>query len=272
VAGDVIAEFEEFNKLLGSGDREGLMGRWMLDDRLRTGEDPAAAPAGEKRSPSQSAQRDHDELLIRGIVTAERKFDPAEPRDPHSGKWTDGPGGAVKDALKLAGKIALKDDEHLALSGQLNSKSGTGIDVVWAAVDSPRGREVRIGTVYEPEKWRAANKGSTAPLTTGQVAGLRDDLAAAEVAAKSAAKTSQAIYSRGGTPTDRVLTGEDPVAKGRIESAWGPVEWSVWLDDSDPVSYNAELLVGDTDLDRAQLPPDELRKFVKQLGDLVPAA
>jgi hypothetical protein len=72
------------------------------------------------------------------------KFDPSEPRDPHSGKW--GVGGAagtvLKDSLKLAGEIDLGPDEKLVGSGRV---SGVGGSVLLAAVDSGGKRRLRVG-------------------------------------------------------------------------------------------------------------------------------
>ncbi len=73
-----------------------------------------------------------------------RKFDPNEPRDPHSGEWSLGGAiaGAIKDALKLASKIDLNDDEHLIGSGKVDGNYG-GFRI--AALDRNGVRAYRIG-------------------------------------------------------------------------------------------------------------------------------
>jgi hypothetical protein len=74
-------------------------------------------------------------------VRAGHHFNPNEPRDPHSGKWTDGPGGAaagaLKDALKLAEKIELDDDEQLIGSSKIDGESG-GIRMALTEQDGKR--------------------------------------------------------------------------------------------------------------------------------------
>lgn len=225
----------------------------------------------------RQALRDDDELRLRGIIAGERTFDPHQPRNPHSGEWigNGAAAGVLKDALKLAGRIDLRDGEHLAGSGRLESDSGTGLDVVWAAIDGPQGREVRLGTVFDvdAEKWRAANKGSTASLSTDDVAGLRDDLTAAEAKGRDLADKAEAVYSSGDTPTDPVLRGDEAVASGRIDSPWGPVTWNMWLDDSEPTAYQTSFKVGaDESADSVQLSPKELRKLISQFDGLVQAA
>lgn len=77
----------------------------------------------------------------------ERKFDPLQPRNPHSGEWLDttpGDGGASKlrDALKLAGKIDLERGEKLAGSQKLDGDFGT---IRVAATDRDGSRFLRIG-------------------------------------------------------------------------------------------------------------------------------
>lgn len=66
-----------------------------------------------------------------GETGEERKYNPLQPRDPggeNGGQWTKSPAGeakaAVKDVLKLAGKIDLADDEELLGSAKLDGDGG----------------------------------------------------------------------------------------------------------------------------------------------------
>lgn len=208
------------------------------------------------------------------------KFDPSQARDPHSGEWigTSAVGGALKDALNLAGRIELdphpNEEERLAGSGRLNLDSSTGVDVVWAVVDSAYGREYRIGTVNGEDvpKWRAAELGATASLTPESANRLVDDLAAAQSKADDLAIEAEDAWDTGEAPTDPVLLGESPVAEGSVDSAWGPVDWSVYLDDSEPVSYTTSFKVGTIgNLDAVQLDADGLTKLIDGLDAVVSA-
>lgn len=88
-------------------------------------------------------------VLVDGICTTcnsdvQRSFDPDEPRDPHTGKWGVGgaAGGALKDTLKLAGKIDLGPDEKLVGSDKLNADVG-GIRM--ALTDTHGVKSLRLG-------------------------------------------------------------------------------------------------------------------------------
>lgn len=70
------------------------------------------------------------DVLLHGLpplppVTDEqvRAFNPLESRDD-DGRWTEGAGGALKDVLKLAGKIDLDSDEHLVGSSKIDADGG----------------------------------------------------------------------------------------------------------------------------------------------------
>jgi hypothetical protein len=85
-----------------------------------------------------------------GVATepVEAKYNPAEPRDPGGeggGQWVSGPAGkvagAVKDALKLAGKIDLEPDEKLIGSAKVNGDSG----IRMALIDRGGRRILRLG-------------------------------------------------------------------------------------------------------------------------------
>lgn len=78
-----------------------------------------------------------------------RKFDPSQPRDPggeDGGQWVSSPGGAaagaLKDALKLAGKIDLEPDEKLVGSDKVSGDQGT---VRLAAIGIGNKRRLRLG-------------------------------------------------------------------------------------------------------------------------------
>jgi hypothetical protein len=66
------------------------------------------------------------------------KFNPTEPRD-EDGKWS--LMGAIRDLLKLAGKIDLGKDEHLIGSGKLDGDSGAR----WALTDLNGQPRLRLG-------------------------------------------------------------------------------------------------------------------------------
>jgi hypothetical protein len=219
----------------------------------------------------QRALRDDDELRLRGIVTGEeRKFNPGEPRDPQ-GQWSK-VGGAIKDALKLAGRIKLGDGETLHSSGKVVPKYGDS-SMVWAAIDTPRGRELRLGIVdnNDAQKWSAADKGSTSALSPAALGRLRGDLDAAQTKGKAAAKKANAAWDSGQAPTDPVLLGEDAVAEGQIAAGWGDLHFNVYLDDDEPTSYDTEISVGPSEAS-VKLTAPELRKFLGQLDELASAA
>lgn len=219
------------------------------------------------------ARRDDVALRTRGVLpsTGEvRKFNPNEPRDPHSGKWSDGvPGSAaLKDGLKLAGRIQLGNDETLGGSGKVGLENDD-VALLWAAVDSPNGRQIRLGVLpgEDTDKWRAANKGATANLSAADAARLRDELAAASAKAKAAAKEVDNYWHSGQAAPPQMLS--EAVAEGRIASPWGDLTYSVYLTDDDPASYLTTLHVGDSETaDGATLTPTEVRKFARTLGDL----
>jgi hypothetical protein len=86
-------------------------------------------------------------LLLDCMPVAERKFDPDEPRDPHSGRWIDttpGDGGTniVKDVLKLAGRIDLDPDERFVGSAKVDGDRGS---IRAAFTQRGESRLVRLG-------------------------------------------------------------------------------------------------------------------------------
>lgn len=223
---------------------------------------------------AQRARADHARLVRLGVVS--RKFNPAEPREPHSGKWTSGPRGAAHaagDALKLADRIALGKDEHLVASGRFDGNGGSDVSLLHAVVDTPRGREFRLGVIpgEDVERWRAGDKGSTVKLSPRQLGHLRDDLAEAQTKAKAEAKRIDKIWNSGGHPTEAELT--TPAAHGSVAGTWGELTYLVHLTDDDPTSYQTTLDVAHNGVtsetsDGVQLTPADLGKLIKQLDGL----
>ena len=195
----------------------------------------------------------------------ERNFDPAEPRDPHSGKWSS-IGGAVRDALKLAGRIQLNDDEKLVGSQRISPSGGHDVDTLIAVVDSSRGREVRLGIIptHDAEKWKAANAGGTAKFSPREAAHLRDDLSEANAKAKKAAAQADREWASGGHPDLA-----EPVASGKVPSGWGDLSWNVYLTDDDPTSWTTSLEVDGSDAGDSVFSPKDLQKLLKALDTTV---
>lgn len=84
------------------------------------------------------------DVLADADDSVQAKFNPSEPRNPHTGEWvgTGGAAGALKDTLKLAGKIDLAPDEHLVGSGKVDGDFGT---VRLALTDLHGKKSLRIG-------------------------------------------------------------------------------------------------------------------------------
>lgn len=96
----------------------------------------------------------------------EAKFDPGQLRDPggeDGGQWVKNPGSAAKavagDALKLAGKIDLDNDETLLGSGKVDGADG-GIRL--AAIGRDGQRTIRLGAGSEGYGKRDASTGARA--------------------------------------------------------------------------------------------------------------
>lgn len=104
-------------------------------------------------------------VTCRGSAVAAR-FDPSEPRDPHSGKWSSG-AGVVKDALKLADRIDLGDGETFAGSGKVRDNTGD-LSAVLAAVDTPSGRKIRLGLVSQEDEGRPGAHRRAAEAARGE--------------------------------------------------------------------------------------------------------
>lgn len=164
------------------------------------------------------------------------KFDPTEPRDPHSGKWGLGgeAEGAVKDALKLADRIQLGKGEKFAGSGKVRDKNGD-MSAVLAAVDTAAGRQVRLGLVLpEHERsWRAADKGGTVELDKHGAAQLRETLSGAAEAGRDSVKNYYADVRKahaGHLPAERWPDPETEIASGTIRAGWGNLQWALRRD------------------------------------------
>lgn len=205
-------------------------------------------------------------------VRAGHHFNPNEPRDPHSGKWTDAGADLAGDLLKLAGRIQLGDGEQLRSSGRLETSSGTDVDILHAVIDTPGGRQFRLGVIPadHADRWAAADKGGTSVLNQRSVAHLRDDLTEATKTAKTAAKAADKAWDRGDAPDL-----SQAVASGTTKGGWADLSWSVHLTDDEPTSWQVSIEATrdgaptSGTADAAALTPKDVTKFVKQLDGLV---
>lgn len=116
------------------------------------------------------------------------RFDPAEPRDPHTGKW--GLGGAVestfKDALKLADRIGLGNGETFKGSTSMNGSTG-GLGLAWTERNGQQ--HLRLGVLGESDSdWHAADDGSTVELDEHGVDSLKSALRGMQDSGARAAK------------------------------------------------------------------------------------
>lgn len=129
-------------------------------------------------------------------------------------------------------------------------------------VDSPHGRQIRVGIVPTDDatKWRAGNRGGTVNLKPRDVAHLRDDLEAADKTAKAAAAKADKEWASGGHPDLR-----EAVAEGSVSSEWGDLRWSTYLTDDDPTSWTTSLEAGGLD---SVYEPGDLRKLLRTLDDI----
>lgn len=197
-----------------------------------------------------------------GRASIERKFNPNQLRGPN-GQWLGG------DNLNLSGRVELADGERLIASDQLDPAESGGedsfADVMFAVVETPRGREARIGVIPHDDKskWRAGNRGATAQLDHLGVERLRSELAVANAKAKKDAAAADKIWADGGNGNDY----SDSVASGTVASPWGDITYSVSLTDDEPTSWKTSINVG-TDGDGTVLDPKDGRKLLQKLGAL----
>jgi hypothetical protein len=209
-----------------------------------------------------------------------RKFNPAEPRDPHSGKWIDthpgdsGHGVAhwLGDSLDLDGRVDLAPGERFVGSDEISLDEGDS-HLLFAVIDSDRGREIRLGVIPREDvrKWKAADLGGTASLTPRQATHLRGDLTDARDQAAKAAKSAEKAWKTG-APTDPKLLGTEPVTTGRAASGWAELSYETRVTDDQPASYRLELTSthpGTLEEYRADLGPDDLDGLIDELDHLV---
>lgn len=122
--------------------------------------------------------------FINGICTTceptMRRFDPAEPRDPHSGKWGIGSevvkaiaGLVGKDSLKIRDQIDLKPGERFEGSRSMDGQSGA-VGFAWTRRHD--GQHLRLGSLDDEGEWTAGDDGFTAELDEHGIASLRSSL------------------------------------------------------------------------------------------------
>jgi hypothetical protein len=179
--------------------------------------------------------RSVEHVLVDGVCSCTRtvaRFDPTEPRDPHSGKWTDGPGSAISDALKLAGRIKLGDGEKLHSSTKVGDSLGD-TSLAMARIDGPDGSEFRLGFVHPEDtgRWSGANKGGTVKLDERGVKQLREVLADAPTEGKKSVadynKQARAAAAKD-LPHSEWPNAEATLFSGVIRgSGWGDIGWSL---------------------------------------------
>lgn len=239
---------------------------------------PSVAAKSAPKGPAAPAA-DDDGLFPLAVVQA--KYNPAQIRDPggeDGGRWIKNPAAAAQDALNLAGRIELGPDERLVSSSKLNDSSGDR-SLVFAAVHGSGGNDVRIGLVHPEDagRWRAADKGGTAKLSTEELHRFRGDLDAGVTKAKASARAADKAWASGDDPTDPVSLGEAAAAEGRLSTAYADLGWDMYLTEDDPTSWNLEIRTISDQLgesDSIRLSPKETRTLLKRLdgiqGELSP--
>lgn len=155
------------------------LARFVADEPVVVLKKPALPPPAE----GQDVGRSYFHVLVDGICTncapmLERKFNPSEPRIPggeHGGEWGHGgAGGAVKDALKLAGRIQLNDGETFKGSTKMDGRAGT-IALAWTEHGGQR--HLRLGMLGEHDSdWHAADDGSSAAFDEHGIEALKTSL------------------------------------------------------------------------------------------------
>lgn len=200
-----------------------------------------------------------------GALSVAAKFNPAELREPHSGKWV-GSGGSVRDALKLADRIDLKPGETFAGSDTIHAEEGR-INLAWVN----RGGESHLrfaagGGVFaeDAHKWRAADRGHTVELDADQRQVLHSELGRMMEQAKQAGvgmreldKEYDRFYAKygehpsSGAASEKWLAGlppdaaakyktlqdrtdpftDEPVARSAVHASWGTIHYEVTMHD-----------------------------------------
>lgn len=106
------------------------------------------------------------------------KYDPLQKRD-HDGQWSDGsvPDLVPGDKLKLGKRIQLGEGEELLSSRKFKSTDSSSWDLLAAEVDTPGGREVRLG-VISPDNSRGWGGAPTANAAArhAELSELRDNM------------------------------------------------------------------------------------------------
>ena len=201
-------------------------------------------------------------------------YDPTQRRNG-DGEWATGGASngtaarmtAGEDRLGLAGRIRLGDDERLVSSDRLAPTLDIDADLLYAVIDGPSGREVRISAAPTPDESDTEWDGDdelTARLNPRSVRRLRNDLDEAGKAARRLAKEADAVWDSGGTADPKLY--EAPVVEGTI----GSVHFETWLTDDEPTSWVTHLYTPSTGApDGAdagvRLNPKDLRKLIAWL-------
>jgi hypothetical protein len=177
---------------------------------------------------------------------------------------------AGEDRLGLAGRIQFGDGERLISSDRLAPTLDSDADLLFAVVDGPDGRELRISAgPYGDDsgvEWDGAGE-FTARLDPRSLRRLRNDLDDAGRAAREAAKEADAAWDSGGQPDEKLY--DRAVVDGHV----GNVHYEMWLTDDEPTSWVTHLYTpsagppGETD-DGVRLNPKDLRKLLARLGQV----
>lgn len=211
------------------------------------------------------------------------------------------------DKLGLAKRIKLTEGENLRASREFDVNGVSDAVPVGAAIAAPGGPEVRLGIVGagDEKKWGAANLGSTLKLRPGDV----DRISTALETENTKAKTRSVGLRKKFAELDRLddardegrlddagekrraeleawnrdLVADDMIGEGTIPAGeWGDLAYQVWGRDGEDADWGFKLAVRppgdgewrfpDDDSGVAQLDAPDMRRFLKQLGDLATKA
>ena len=231
------------------------------------------------------------------VVDELRRFDPSlHPHSPANGEFIGTPGGAaggaLHDALKLAGKIDLDPDERLIGSDKLDMRGG-GIRLALTEAHGVRSLRLGIGGegfghggVWHGNRGGLGNvddpdgiDGFTAKLDEPAVKQLHATLIKALADGKGKQLEVDKAYSAGLPDPPRPAQGFWTMAEGSIPGEWADVAYNVYLDDP---SVGVEVHIGAVPHDSgrdladltgsdqaARLDPAEAQKLIKLLGKYV---
>jgi len=211
-------------------------------DELRALEDEPPLPGGTGQSYAPLGAGAAPPAATR---TGVRKFNPGQPRVPggeHGGEWSTT--GAIKDALKLAGRIDLREDESLIASDWVGDSIGDA-DVVMALLNTSDGPRLYLGIVASDDRrrWSAEDYGSTLELDLDRVRQIRSQLAELDsLARREAAAMEKKVdaYLQEDRPLD--FDTDITVAEGVIPGGgWGDLGYLVELNDAEPIGWRAML-------------------------------